>query len=277
MINRKQCTIVWYVDDVKVSHVSQQVLDSITYKMQQHFGPMEIVKGDEHSYLGMNLTIDRKRKVIEIEMKQQLLETIEAFGDEVNTTVVSPAAKHIFDTRDGLVPKLSLTKAENFHHVTAKLLHMMKRARPDIEIPVVFLCTRVRDPDEDDWKKFHQVLCWIKDTIDETRYVGADDLRKLYTWVDAAYAVHPNMRSHTGGSISMGMGVIHCKSSRQKLNTKSSTEAELVGVSEYLPYNIWLMHFLKQQGYDIEVNVLAISRQSKRNKDGTKWEKFLYR
>ena len=55
MINRKQCTIVWYVDDVKVSHVSQQVLDSITYKMQQHFGPMEIVKGDEHSYLGMNL------------------------------------------------------------------------------------------------------------------------------------------------------------------------------------------------------------------------------
>ena len=223
---------------------------------------MDIVKGNTHSYLGMNLTINREKRIVEIEMKQQLLETIDAFDGDVNTEVVSPAAKHIFDTRDNDVSKLSKEKAENFHHVTAKLLHIMKRARPDIEIPVVFLCTRVREPDEDNWKKLHRVLCWIKGTIDEVRYVGADDLSKLYTWVDAAYAVHPNMRSHTGGSISMGTGLIHCKSTRQKLNTKSSTEAELVGVSDYLPYNIWLMHFMKSQGYEIEVNVLYQDNQS---------------
>ena len=64
----------------------------------------------------------------------------------------------------------------------------MKRARPDIEILVVFLCMRVRNPEEDDWKKLQCVLCWIKGTIDEVQYVGADDLKKLYTWVDAAYA-----------------------------------------------------------------------------------------
>ena len=52
------------------------------------------------------------------------------------------------------------------------------------------------------------------------------------------------MRSHTGGIISLAWGALHTKSSKQKLNVKNSTEAELVGMSEYVPYNIWLVNFL---------------------------------
>ena len=84
----------------------------------------------------------------------------------------------------------------------------------------------------------------------------------LYTWVDAAYAVHQNMRSHTGGCISFGLGTIHAKSSKQKLNTKSSTEAESVGVSEFMPYNISLINFLHEQGYQINPNILLQDNQS---------------
>ena len=47
----------------------------------------------------------------------------------------------------------------------------------------------------------------------------------LYTWVDAA--------SHTGGAMSFGRDVFGTKSTKQKLNTKSSTEAEVVGVSNH--------------------------------------------
>ena len=50
----------------------------------------------------------------------------------------------------------------------------------------------------------------------------------MKTWVDASYAVYNNMKSHTGGVVSFGRGVTMSKSSKQKLNTKSSTEAELV-------------------------------------------------
>ena len=60
----------------------------------------------------------------------------------------------------------------------------------------------------------------------------------------------------------MGWGVLHARSSKQKLNTKSSTEAELVGVSEYLPYNIWLLNFMRAQGYDIKYNVLYQDNES---------------
>ena len=78
----------------------------------------------------------------------------------------------------------------------------------------------------------------------------------MVTWIDASFAIHINKRSHTGGTISFGVGVVHSKSSKQKLNTKSSTEAELVGVSEYLPYHIWIVNFMKSQGYKMKKKTL---------------------
>ena len=83
----------------------------------------------------------------------------------------------------------------------------------------------------------------------------------MYTWIDEAYAVHSNMRSHTGGGISMGHGVLYENESVQRLNTKSSTWVELVGVSKYLPYNLRLMIFWHGQGYGIVSNILYQEKQ----------------
>jgi len=44
-------------------------------------------------------------------------------------------------------------------------------------------------------------------------------------WVDASFAVHPNMRSHTGGVMTLGSGGAYSVSTKQKLNTRSSTES----------------------------------------------------
>ena len=58
--------------------------------------------------------------------------------------------------------------------------------------------------------------------------MGSSTLKELYTWFDAAYAVHPAMKIHTGGIMSMIWGTLYCKLIKQKLNTMISTEAELV-------------------------------------------------
>lgn len=52
--------------------------------------------------------------------------------------------------------------------------------------------------------------------------------------------------------MSLGHGIIHAKSSKQKLNTKSSTEAEVVGVSDYVPFKILMTNFLREQGYELK-------------------------
>ena len=62
--------------------------------------------------------------------------------------------------------------------------------------------------------------------------------------------------------MSFGIGILHGKSSKQKLNTKSSTEAELVAVSDYIPYHIWMINFLKHQGYKIKKKILYQDNQS---------------
>ena len=59
------------------------------------------------------------------------------------------------------------------------------------------------------------------------------------------------MKSHTGGITSFGTGGLLCKSNKQKLNTKSSTEAEVVGASDYLPNTLWVKLFMAAQGYPI--------------------------
>ena len=62
--------------------------------------------------------------------------------------------------------------------------------------------------------------------------------------------------------MSLGVGVLHAKSGKQKLNVKSSTESELVGCSDYIPYNLWLLMFMHMQGYFIKDNVLYQDNQS---------------
>ena len=54
-------------------------------------------------------------------------------------------------------------------------------------------------------------------------------------WVDASFAVHDDMRSRTGSMFSLGKGTIYCASTKQKIVTSSSTEAEIVGVVDDMP------------------------------------------
>ena len=64
-------------------------------------------------------------------------------------------------------------------------------------------------------------------------------------YVDSAFSVHKDMRSHTGGSMTMGKVGAYVQSSKQKLDTKSSTEEELVTVGDILDQVIWTRYFLK--------------------------------
>ena len=111
-------------------------------------------------------------------------------------------------------------------------------------------------------KKLKRVIQYLKQTINDVRIIGCEDLKSVYTWVDAAYGVWLNMRSQMGGCMSMGIGMINYKSSKQKLNMKSLTESEIVVLSDYLPYNIWFRNFMNEQGYEIVKNIVYQDNQS---------------
>ena len=79
----------------------------------------------------------------------------------------------------------------------------------------------------------------------------------------ATFAVHRAMRSHTGGTLSLDKGALYSTLVRQKLNTKSSTEAELVGVDDRMPMILGTRQFRKGQGDTITYNVVDQSSSNK--------------
>ena len=65
--------------------------------------------------------------------------------------------------------------------------------------------------------------------------LGKDDTDSVRWWIDALYTVHPNMRGHTGATMTMDNGLVYSGSWKQKLVTRSSMESEVVRVYDVLP------------------------------------------
>jgi hypothetical protein len=173
----------------------------------------------------------------------------------------SGASAHLYQV-DPKANKLDSETAILYHHLTAKLLYLSKRTRPDLQTPVSFLSTRVLSPDVDDWKKLGRCLRFLRNTKDDPHILESDGSGVIRWWVDASFAVHPDMRSHTGATMSLGKGSVYSVSRRQRLNTTSSTEAELVGVSDVMGLILWTRRFLKAQGYTVSDNVVYQDNQS---------------
>ena len=110
-------------------------------------------------------------------------------------------------------------KAQLFHHLVAILLYLCRCTRQDIQTAVPFLCTRVKEPDEDDYKKLTKVMQYIRNTKSLTLTIEPSTDPKW--WVDSSYTVHPDMKSHTGIIMSLGKGATYSGSTKQKLNTKA--------------------------------------------------------
>ena len=117
-------------------------------------------------------------------MKDQLRETIDMFvqneGSKVTEEVTSPARPRLRDVGTNCTPLCEL-KRDVFHSIVAKLLWIMKRARPDLETVVSFLYTRMAKSDKDDWNKLRRVIAYIQCTIENVRIIGANDFKRIFT------------------------------------------------------------------------------------------------
>jgi hypothetical protein len=264
-IDGKQCTVLWHVDDLKISHVEQGVLEGILTDLNDEFGkisPITITRGNVHDYLGMTLDFRESGKV-KITMLDYIKQMLDDLPDDpaMRGSAPTPAANHLFQVRDN-EKKLDKKEAEIFHHNVAKLLFLYQRARPDLKTAVSFLCTRVKSPDEDDWKKLARVMRYLRKTRLLPLTLETTDPGYIKWWVDGSFAVHPDMKSHTGAMMSLGKGAAYSTSTRQKLNTTSSTEAELVAVADVMPQVLWTRYFLMAQGYKVTDNIILQDNKS---------------
>ena len=194
VINGHQCTIVFYVDDNKISHRDPAVVSSVLDAISGHFGDLSISRGRKHDFLGMN--IEFKEHMVLIEMEDQVKEAIEWGKSQGGCKPATPVSTKLFEHMEDseLLPQ---NESDPFHSVVQKLLYICKRVRPDIEPVVSYLCTRVSEPRKDDDNKLTRVLGYLEKTLKDKRKIGTIDLQNLVTWVNASYAPHKDMKSHT--------------------------------------------------------------------------------
>jgi len=246
IVNGSQMTVTWHVDDLKVSHKDyHEITRFLKYLGDLYGNRITVNRGDVHDYLGMDLDYSKKG-VLQVSMIKYIKKIFDDFPELITSVAATPAGENLFKVRDEadrrVIPE---EQARIFHHTVAQLLFLSGRARPDIKTAVAFLTTRVKEPDEDDWGKLKRVLKYLKGTRHMKLRLTVDNMHTLRWWVDASYGVHWDCKGHTGMMMSLGKGAVMSFSHRQKLNARSSTEAELIGIDDALPYIMWGLYFIE--------------------------------
>ncbi len=281
MIKGKQCTICFHINDCKISHVSEDVVKQTIEWLWKDYesifedgsGKMKKNRDKIHKYLGMTLDFSTKRQV-KITIFEYVKDILAAWEKapklERNGFVLvkcgrkektSTAQEDLFKV-DKEATKLSSEMVTVFHNIVAKVLYLVKLARPDASVLIAFLTTRVWAPNIDHWRKLEHLMTYLKSTADMPLILGSKLSGILKWYIDASFAVHPNMRGHTGGGLTMGRGFPIVSSTKQKLNTHSSMESKLVGVDDMMPSILWTRYFLDAQGYKVNNNVIFQDNKS---------------
>jgi hypothetical protein len=176
VIKGKQCTIYFHVDNCKISHVILKVIDDMIAWLRQEYesiftdgsGKMKVSRAKVRKYLGMTLDF-ATAKVVKVTMIDYINEIIEtwnrawkefdnSFEFVANRKRIATAAPEDLFKIDKDALKLSPPEAKSFHSMTAMMLYVTKRARPDTALAIAFLTTRVKEPDADDWRKLRHLI-----------------------------------------------------------------------------------------------------------------------
>ena len=142
--------------------------------------------------------------------------------------------------------------AKKFHRTVAQLLYLCKRARPDIQLAVHYLCTRVKNPTLNDERKLDRVVGYLKGTIDRGRLITKDgEMTRIFAYIDAAFAAHEYGKSHSGAVIMMGNTMLEGITGKQKCASHDSTEAELIALCDMSTDVLWHHEWFEHQGYQL--------------------------
>jgi Reverse transcriptase (RNA-dependent DNA polymerase) len=258
IVKGKRQTITWHVDDLKSSHEDPEVNDEFHTWLNMKYGDKKLgkfhtVRGKHHQYLGMILDYSTPRK-LKLDMKDYIEKMIEEFPETLKESNY-PWNENLFKEDEKAI-RLSKERSEMFHKIVAKGLFASKRGRPDILPAITYLCTKVKAPNENDWLKLRKMMEFLKRTRDDVLTLEANSYGKITWYLDAAFGVHNDYKSHTGAVMTLGKGCIQSVSTKQKVNSRSSTEAELISMDDILSKVLWTKLFMQEQGCKIIENVI---------------------
>jgi hypothetical protein len=244
-----QITIVMHVDDLLITCANRRSLDDTLEQLSLAFPETTKHYGPCVPFLGMDFDfrVPGEVRITMPGMEADIVDTSKVLG-----TAVTPATEHLFTLQDESVPVDSSEEQDWFRSYVARLAYVARRARPEILTAVSFLATRATKADEEDMGKLRRVIRYLRKTAGRGICLKPGALGiSVRAYVDAAYGVHADGKSHTGTSIVIGEhGPAFVRSTKQPIVAKSSTEAELIATSDSANQVFHVRNFLIHQGHD---------------------------
>ena len=103
---------------------------------------------------------------------------------------------------------------------------------------------------------------YLRGTKEFPLILSSESTNIVKWWVDGSYGIHPDARSQIGGTVSLGKVSFMSTSIKQRINTRSSTDTELVAADDMMPCICWTNYFLECQGYNINSTIMYQDNQS---------------
>ena len=125
-VDGKQLTMAWHVDNLKVSHEEEKVLDEFIVMMEEEFGqetPLSVSRGSVQEYLGMTLDFSERGRVV-VKMSNYVKNMLNDAPALMDGKAVTPAAAHLFKVNTEGPKLLSKEKKELFVHLVMQGLYL---------------------------------------------------------------------------------------------------------------------------------------------------------
>ena len=248
MIDGKQVTVCFHVDDLLVTSKLKTNVDQVINELETKFNEITVTRGVKHSYLSMNIVQSASK--LEIDMIGYVKKiTVDVKAD---LRRMCPANDDLFNIDSSSTP-LSNEDRESFHTKVAQLLYLAKRARLDLLTAVSHLAGRVSCPNEDENRKLSHVLSYLVNTRERKMILKSTGATMEFVcYIDASYGGEDDATSRSGVIIYVCGVALLGWSPKQKLIVKSACESEIVALSDGLSHVLWVRNLMKEQYRDTD-------------------------
>jgi hypothetical protein len=239
----EECVICLHVDDLLITGSSDEIIDELVRGLEKRYKGLSQQTGDTISYIGMQITFNRAEGSVTIRQPGYIDEMLKQHN--VTGKAITPGTQKLFEVNPDSKP----VNRTLFLSKLMKGMYLTKRTRPDALLEMTHLATRSAAPTEDDMAKLDRVYMYFNATRDLPLVLKPDSL-DLFASVDASYGNHVDSKGHSGIVLTLGLngGPIFAQSCKQKIVTKSSTEAELVALNDGVSQIMWTRNLLRDLG-----------------------------
>jgi hypothetical protein len=166
--------------------VNEIKLDHVINEIENIYPGLSKQRGRVLNYIGMTFDY-RKNGRVKITMKKFIDDFVDDNCGDIVGMAETPAINDLFTVRDiSLSPLLPIGEKERFHSITASLLYLSKRVRPDILTAVSFLTRRVMNPRTDDWTKLVRTIKYIRKTRVKGMILKPGEFISILAYIDAS-------------------------------------------------------------------------------------------